>query len=478
MLNSHFAIGVRILLVVLVSSLSFSLEQDRNLRLRQTASSSTQQDFMRPAVETSMTDNTHRFQQQHQIDEEQSRLVNNGSYWHRVQRRISGNKEMPSKGDSGDNSDVDDLDNCNSNFNNLNHDLDGDYADYAPWCYETTEPGDHEVKFTLYIALEPKHPGLGKYINEVVSDELYKTEPFLTIQNGEVQRPSAYEGAQNQSAHNNMVHLDNTTSASTLDRLSDEPVEMFLRSISVVLVEKNEDRWWWQHNFTFDVYWKGDNSEVENTSVLMRLDAIVEKEIAADAHSGRLYNSLQRKIPDNALVDVTIDWPPPCDGHPCESDATFETIDWPPPSDATFENETVAEVITDLSKNATYLQPLNPKDYWNWQRYVGLGLFLWTIVTVFLLTLTAAVRQRRRVVGQNWGNLVTEEGINELLSTGWVIRSGNQEVLEVFEKKGLGYLEDDSILLGGFEYKSTVITGTSMTQGGSEVSPSGVFPKD
>ena len=92
MLNFHFAVRVRILLVVLVSSLSFSLEQERNLRLRQTASISTQQDLMRSAVETSMTDNTHRFQQQHQIDEEKSRLVDNGSYWHRFQRILSGNK--------------------------------------------------------------------------------------------------------------------------------------------------------------------------------------------------------------------------------------------------------------------------------------------------------------------------------------------------------------------------------------------------
>lgn len=65
-----------------------------------------------------------------------------------------------------------------------------------------------------------------------------------------------------------------------------------------------------------------------------------------------------------------------------------------------------------------------------------------------LLTQIAAVRQRQRTTKQLWGNLGTEEGVNALLNTGWKVKGSK---MEVYDKAGRGYSDDDSMLIGGFE---------------------------
>ena len=53
--------------------------------------------------------------------------------------------------------------------------------------------------------------------------------------------------------------------------------------------------------------------------------------------------------------------------------------------------------------------------------------------------------------------------MNELLSTDWKVQSGSQPVLVIFQKERLEYLDDDSILLGGYEQNSTIVPGVSIT---------------
>ncbi len=42
----------------------------------------------------------------------------------------------------------------------------------------------------------------------------------------------------------------------------------------------------------------------------------------------------------------------------------------------------------------------------------------------------------------------TEEGVDEVLRTGWKVK---RSVIEGYDKAKLGYTDDDSILMGGFE---------------------------
>jgi hypothetical protein len=65
-----------------------------------------------------------------------------------------------------------------------------------------------------------------------------------------------------------------------------------------------------------------------------------------------------------------------------------------------------------------------------------------------LLSLMARNRRRRRTRKELWGNLGTEEGVDALLDTTWKYRG---DVMEVYNRGRLGYRDDDSLLMGGFQ---------------------------
>ena len=65
-----------------------------------------------------------------------------------------------------------------------------------------------------------------------------------------------------------------------------------------------------------------------------------------------------------------------------------------------------------------------------------------------------------------WGNLATEEGVSELLRTGWKIKGAK---MELYDKKDVGYRDDDSMLIGGYEQKEFV--GAEITVTHSETTP-------
>lgn len=90
---------------------------------------------------------------------------------------------------------------------------------------------------------------------------------------------------------------------------------------------------------------------------------------------------------------------------------------------------------------------------WDWQRYLGLGILLGTVLsTAFLMTL-ASYHQKRLREQQLWGNLGTPEGVDELLKTGWKVKGAR---MEVYDKSKMGYEDNDSMLIGGYEQKPTM----------------------
>lgn len=82
-----------------------------------------------------------------------------------------------------------------------------------------------------------------------------------------------------------------------------------------------------------------------------------------------------------------------------------------------------------------------------------------TFCSTVLLTQIAAYRQRQRTRKEEWGNLGTEEGVDALLNTGWKVKGSR---MEVFDKKGIGYRDDDSMLIGGY-YEQGAYMGAEIT---------------
>jgi len=97
----------------------------------------------------------------------------------------------------------------------------------------------------------------------------------------------------------------------------------------------------------------------------------------------------------------------------------------------------------------------------DWRRYTGLTVFLGTVVGAILLTQSASYRRRRITRKQVWGNLGTEEGVDALLNTGWKVKGSR---MEVYDKKGVGYHDDDSMLIGGYEQGAIVGAEITVTQ--------------
>lgn len=98
------------------------------------------------------------------------------------------------------------------------------------------------------------------------------------------------------------------------------------------------------------------------------------------------------------------------------------------------------------------LVPLNA-DAWDWKRFLGLGLLLGTIICTSLLMLLASFHQRRMREQVLWGNMATRDGVEELLKMGWKF-DGTR--MEVYDKGKIGYDDNDSMLIGGFEQKVAV----------------------
>lgn len=84
---------------------------------------------------------------------------------------------------------------------------------------------------------------------------------------------------------------------------------------------------------------------------------------------------------------------------------------------------------------------------WDPSRWVGLSLFLGTLLCTLILGMTAIHRRKRVQQQEEWGiGLATEAGINQLLTFGWEF-DGQQ--VRAFNKSKFEYRDDDSMRIGG-----------------------------
>ncbi len=94
-----------------------------------------------------------------------------------------------------------------------------------------------------------------------------------------------------------------------------------------------------------------------------------------------------------------------------------------------------------------------------------------TLLLVTILQGFAVILRRQRSKEQTWGGVFTEQGVSNLLQVGWRYHQDendktNQLFLHVYDKKKMGYNDDNSVLQGGVEQeviKSTLPTSTATT---------------
>lgn len=128
-----------------------------------------------------------------------------------------------------------------------------------------------------------------------------------------------------------------------------------------------------------------------------------------------------------------------------------------------------------VEPTTSFVEPLDSQE-WDASRYIGLGLFLFVSLTGLILTQAGAIRRRQRIHKQVWSNLASEEGVKQLLNTGWTLKGDR---MEVYDKSKVGYSDDDSMLIGGFEQKIAlvgseinIISGDSVDSPGTRSGPS------
>jgi len=143
-----------------------------------------------------------------------------------------------------------------------------------------------------------------------------------------------------------------------------------------------------------------------------------------------------------------------------EDEGFANTTDTPPPTAA--PSSDVGVVFANETDGETNMEETPLQVGWDAQRLYGLVLFCLTVCLASTLVAISARRKERRDRSMIWSNLTSEDGVKELLETGWKINNGK---MEVFDKSQWGYSDNESIFQGGYHQTETPIgTQISVTQ--------------
>jgi len=209
---------------------------------------------------------------------------------------------------------------------------------------------------------------------------------------------------------------------------------IYIRTSSTVALQEPGVRWWWQLDIFYLCLWKnGDpvGAKVMNAIRVNMTDSIREK---IDEIQSLVRNDTKR---EELLLGLDI-------------------LEIP--------NDIPKDMNDTAVLGASSVTPLDVGE-WSWTRYLGFVVFLSTCSGLIFTSQVGAIRRRRKVRHQVWGNLASEEGVKELLNTGWILRDDR---MEVYDKARVGYRDDDSMLIGGFEQRepgpgTEIITPTLTT---------------
>jgi len=209
------------------------------------------------------------------------------------------------------------------------------------------------------------------------------------------------------------------------------------------IINETEKFWWWKYNLLYNCYF-------QNGSALT---------------SQELLDSISHDMQDYLTVALESDqlekWFLSEYGLPMERLGIYYFATEPQMVNQAIhaaDHATTAPANGEFGNQSNY--STLDANAWDWKRYLGLGMLLGTFFSSGLVMLLASYRQRRLREQQIWGNLATPEGLDEMLKLGWKL-DGTK--MEVYDKSKQGYVDGDSMLIGGYEQKIATDDVAAMT---------------
>jgi hypothetical protein len=335
----------------------------------------------------------------------------------------------------------------------------------------TLDPYGAYVKFDLYVALWPGARSIGWIVGPAITQYLDTSLPNCT------------------------VAMDMEDLAS-IPRRNASKVDMILMSnrLNPTIHVKEEYRDWWHYSFKFECYVAGTQIPINQTTLTQLNRDVVASLLEVEAMKEEVLTDIETMLKTSipSIFDAHL-YPPnitdsadsadsadsnsgdapivpskcysgccqkgQCSGKNCAPTSSVPCED-PHPCNSPCNDTEPSGSPTDPAA-PTYIESLEtPLDVeaWNARRYLGLGLLIMTVIGTFLLMQLAEIRKRHRIEQANWGNLATEQGVDDLLRMGWKVDGCK---MEVYDKRKIGYEDNDSMLIGGFQ--QTVPVGAEIT---------------
>ena len=220
----------------------------------------------------------------------------------------------------------------------------------------------------------------------------------------------------------------------------------YTRTRTKLLLEETE-RWWWRYDLNYLCFWEEDGDKV-GPKKMVEIAETMRKTI--EGNLDKLQSLLLQETNSKVLI-LNVD-----------------------------RGDDGTELLDDAIRSPTVEFPENlDAREWSWSRWLGAAVFATALSGLFIGSQVGAIRRRHRIRQQVWGNLASEEGVKQLLNTGWVLRDDR---MEVYDKTREGYRDDDSMLIGGFEQREpgpgTEIVTPTLTTTHEETSTRGASTRD
>jgi hypothetical protein len=269
---------------------------------------------------------------------------------------------------------------------------------------------------TFFLALHPTRPAQALLVGTVLTDFLNETIP-------ESWRVLLPKSKASRTRHARQTAADAETEV---------PLDLVLHSARSTIVQRYSSEWWWSYDIFYECFYRTSGQSVMDFDALQRIKHQVNEAV----NSTNFFDSLTQSPLQQDLVAFAYGEVP-----------------------SSLESEVGAPSATDGNTiGDNVLLPIDPR-HWDTRRWFGLGSFSFIIVGFALLSKLASTRKKKRKKKETWTQLGTIEGVDELLRTGWKVRD-NQ--VELYDRTGIGYRDDDSLFLGGCEQKDAII-GTTVS---------------
>jgi len=279
---------------------------------------------------------------------------------------------------------------------------------------------------------------------------------------------------------------------------------LFSVAVDASLVDSKQETGyaWFQHTVILLAHERpfGDvgarYSKVENIKLMLwlqrQIQNIVYDDIRLNGALGRFFdtnNRYQHSIDANRQISF-LEWALQEQGIPIAGVAVPQEEHWdfiesstadpwqPVFPDPLPQDDPIQEFLHPDDNVRTFIGPLDT-EFEHFIQYLGLACLLLTTISTFILSHVANEVGKRREQDELWGNNMTFENAREdmsYLDVGWKFNaipaaanvggSGERKsnidcpprpilTMEVFDKTGVGYRDDDSLLIGGCPQKSS-----------------------